>query len=90
MDESTTMSHDEMKSKLSSYILHATPDKIKALYTLLEKDIEFATADASGDSYDKLAEEFLTWDGGNEPSHSWEQVKKEGMELLKSIRDDKA
>ena len=88
MDESTTMSHDEMKSKLASYITNATPDKITALYTLVKQDIELASTDA-GDDYEKLAEEFLAWDGGEEPSHSWEQVKKEGMELLKSIRDNK-
>ena len=89
MDTANTISLDEMKSKLASYLAKANPEKIKALYTILEREIEFAATEVSNDdAEDKLEEEFLEWDADSEPPHSFEQVKREGMEILKSIRED--
>ena len=70
------MSTSELREKLISYLTKADNKKIKALYTLLEDEIDadadFVLTDDHMKILDAEREKYLNGTGG---SHSWEDVK---------------
>lgn len=71
------MSTSELREKLINYLADASDRKVKALYTLLEEDINDATAftlsKEQKEILDREREKYLNGEG---ESYSWEEAKK--------------
>jgi hypothetical protein len=69
------MELQELRDRLTVYVLEADEKKLQALYTLLENEIEGAYKWYEDEVFvEKLGEDYKKYESGEEPSYTEEEV----------------
>lgn len=85
------MTTNTIRKKLTNYIQEADPKKLKAIYTLVEQDVEQQTEDEIDDELlaelDKRSAEMIA---GTVKTYTWEEIKNDALERIKNKQHQNA
>jgi hypothetical protein len=80
------MSTTELKQKIHSYLEVADDKKVKAIYTILEHEIEESGVEYTEEFKTELNRRFAAYKDGSEPPFTAAESKKRIQKLLKAAR----
>lgn len=78
------MSTIEIRQKLFDYIRVADDRKVKAIYTMIETEIEQETDIWTDEFVEELNRRTAEFESGKEKGRTWEEVKAHAKQLIKS------
>lgn len=81
-----SMKTSELKEKLHFYIDTAKTEKLKAIYTMLEDDIEQRMVKEEEAYYDELDRRVADMESGKTRTYTWEEVKANTAKHLKKVK----
>ena len=80
------MSTAEIREKLVNYLQVAEDKKVKAIYTMLEDEIDTRANDWDEDFIKELQRRSRSFADGTAETYSWEETKRAAIQKAKSKR----
>ena len=80
------MTTKAIRQKLVNYLQVADDKKIKAIYTMVEDEIESSASDWDENFIKDLEDRRESFANGNDKTFSWEETKTAAIDLLKAKR----
>jgi hypothetical protein len=75
-----------MRKKLTDYMQTATDKKVRALYTIVEDEIETAAYELDDETFEELKRRSKSFLDGSAKMYTWEETQKAAMDRINEIR----